>query len=63
MKAVDFVKALKNNSKYSKKDDWYLVINSIKDLKLSKQILEKIAKVLVSANLKDKDIHIILNNF
>jgi len=36
MKAVDFVKALKNNSKHSKKDDWYLIINSIKDLKLSK---------------------------
>jgi len=63
MKAVDFVKALKNSSKHSKKDDWYLIINSIKDLKLSKQILEKIAKVLISANLKDKDIHIILNNF
>ena len=63
MKAVDFVKALKNNSKYSKKDDWYLIINSIKGLKLSKQILENIAKVLVSESLKDKDVHLILNNF
>jgi len=63
MKGTEFVKALKSNSKYSKKDDWYLIINSIKGLKLSKQILENIAKVLVSQNLKDKDIHIILNNF
>ena len=63
MKAVDFIKAIKSSSKYSKKDDWYLIVNSIKDLKLSKQILEQIAKVLSSANLKDKDIHIILNNF
>lgn len=63
MKAVEFVKALKNSSKYSKKDDWYLIINSIKGLKLSKPILEKIAKVLLSESLKDKDIHIILNNF
>jgi hypothetical protein len=63
MKAVDFVKALKNTSKYSKKDDWYLIVNSIKGLKLSKPILEKIAKVLLSESLKDKDIHIILNNF
>jgi hypothetical protein len=63
MKAVEFVKALKNNSKYSKKDDWYLIINSIKTLKLSKKILENIAKVLVSESLKDKDVHIILNNF
>jgi hypothetical protein len=64
MKAVDFVKELKkSNSKYNKKDDWYLIINSIKGLKLSKQILENIAKVLVSESLKDKDVHIILNNF
>jgi hypothetical protein len=64
MKAVEFVKALKTNSKYSKKDDWYLIINSIKGLKLSKPILEKVAKVLLSESLKkDKDIHIILNNF
>ena len=63
MKGTEFVKALKNNSKYSKKDDWYLIINSIKGLKLSKQILENIAKVLESQNLKDKDVHIILNNF
>ena len=63
MKAVDFVKALKNSSKYSKKDDWYLIINSIKGLKLNKQILENIAKVLVSESSKDKDVHVILNNF
>jgi len=63
MKGTEFVKAIKSNSKYSKKDDWYLIINSIKGLKLSKQILEKIAKVLLSENLKDKDINIILNNF
>ena len=63
MKGTEFVKAIKSNSKYNKKDDWYLIINSIKGLKLSKQILEKIAKVLLSENLKDKDVHIILNNF
>lgn len=63
MKAVEFVKAIKSNSKYNKKDEWFLIINSIKGLKLSKQILENIAKVLVSENLKDKDVHIILNNF
>ena len=60
MKAVDFVKALKTNNKYSKKDDYYLIINSIKSLKLSKPILEKIAKVLLEENLNDKHIHIIL---
>ena len=63
MKAVDFIKAIKSNSKYNKKDEWYLIINSIKGLKLSKPILEKIAKVLLSENLKDKDVHIILNTF
>ena len=63
MKAVDFIKAIQSNSKYNKKDDWYLIINSIKGLKLSKPILEKIAKVLLSESLKDKDIHIILNTF
>ena len=63
MKAVEFIKAIKSNSKYNKKDDWYLIINSIKGLKYNKEILEKIAKVLLSENLKDKDINIILNNF
>lgn len=63
MKAVEFIKAIKSNSKYSKKDEWYLIINSIKGLKYNKAILEKIAKVLLSENLKDKDINIILNNF
>lgn len=63
MKAVDFVKLIKTSSKYSKRDEWFLIINSIKELKLGKPILEKIAKVLLSESLKDKDIHIILNNF
>lgn len=62
MKSVEFIKAIKSTNKYNKRDDWYLIINSIKGLKLSKPILEKIAKVLLS-DLKDKDIHIILNNF
>ena len=63
MKAVEFIKAIKSNSKYNKKDEWYLIINSIEGLKYNKAILEKIAKVLLSENLKDKDINIILNNF
>ncbi|MFT5836289.1 MAG: ribosomal protein L20A (L18A) [Sulfurimonas sp.] len=63
MKAVEFIKAIKSNSKYNKKDEWYLIINSIKGLKYNKVILEKIAKVLLSENLRDKDINIILNNF
>ncbi|NOR58900.1 MAG: hypothetical protein GQ474_10300 [Sulfurimonas sp.] len=63
MKAVEFIKAIKSSSKYNKKDEWYLFINSIKSLKYNKAILEKIAKVLLSENLKDKDINIILNNF
>lgn len=62
MKSVEFVKLLRNGSKYTKKDDWNLIINAIKNLKLGRPILEKISKVLLSENLKDKDISLILNN-
>jgi len=60
MKAFDFIKELKSNNKYTKKDEWNLIINSIKDLKLNKKIIDYISPVLSSQNIKTKDIELVL---
>lgn len=61
MKVLDFVLIIKSNSKYNKKDEWSIVINSIKDNpKLVKQLLESINPLLSKTNINKKDIELIL---
>lgn len=61
MKAIDFILIIKSNTKYSKKDEWSIIINSIKDNpKLVKQLIESINPLLNKTNINKKDIELIL---
>jgi len=61
MKVLDFVLIIKSKSKYNKRDEWNIVINSIKNNpKLVKQLLEAINPLLSKTNINKKDIELIL---
>jgi hypothetical protein len=62
MKPIDFILIIKSNAKYTQKNDWSIIINSIKaDKKLTKYFLEAISPLLLKSNITKKDIEILLN--
>jgi len=61
MTGSQFIMALKNN--YTKNDDWKKIVNALqKDKKLLHQLLNAIAPILESKNLKIDDIKKLLTS-